>query len=61
METVKPYDEQMQEIFTIAEEHFGSDYFERLDKLVEEINEDEELPKYSLTVNYKGAFYACEE
>jgi hypothetical protein len=60
MEVTKSYEEQKQELFDIAEEKFGRDYFEQLELLTKEYTE-EEMSKYSLTVNYKGAFYAIEE
>ncbi len=62
MENIKSYEDQKQEILKIAEDNFGNEYFQQLDRLTKDyIEEEEEAPKYSLTVNYKGAFYAYEE
>lgn len=61
MENIKSYEDQKQEILKIAEDNFGNEYFQQLDRLTKDYIEEEETPKYSLTVNYKGAFYACEE
>jgi len=60
MKVVKSYEEQKQELLDIAKDRFGNDYFQQLDLLTKEYDE-EEMPKYSLTVSYKGAFYAGEE
>ena len=58
----KTYEEDKLEILKIAEDTFGQDYLEQLDKLSQDYSsEEEETQGYSLTVNHKGAFYACEE
>ncbi len=60
MENIKSYEDQKQEILKIAEDNFGNDYFQKLDSFIKDYIE-EETPRYSLTANFKGAFYACEE
>ncbi len=60
METSLTYEEQKQEILEIAEKRFGEEYFEQLGKLLQGYFK-EEAPSYTIVVNNKGAFYACEE
>jgi len=57
------YENQKQEVMQVAEEHFGKAYFEKLDKILSEIeNTDiEKKFEYTITVNNKGAFYAYEK
>ena len=58
----KSYEEEIQDIFKIAEDNFGSEYFKQLDKLSRDYSSNEqESQNYSLIVNHKGAFYACED
>ena len=58
----KTYEEQKEDILKIAEDYFGNDFFERLDKLSRDYSSEEEKPQeYSLTLNHKGAFYASTE
>ena len=60
MEVTKSFEEQKQELLDIAEEQFGRDYLQQLELLTKEYTE-EEIPKFTLTVSHKGAFYASEE
>jgi hypothetical protein len=58
----KTLEEEKQEILKIAEDNFGNEYFDKLNKLTEYLSSEEEKYKgYSLTVNYEGAFYASEK
>ncbi|MCD4695556.1 MAG: hypothetical protein K8S16_04875 [Bacteroidales bacterium] len=55
------YEAEKQDIIKIAEEHFGNDYLEQLEKLSQDNDQDDNMQNYSLIVNHKGAFYACEK
>jgi len=57
----KSYETEKQDLLKIAEEHFGNEYFEQLEKLSQEIEKEDNEQNYSLFVNHKGAFYACEK
>jgi len=46
------------ELIAMAEDRFGKDFFDQLDKLTESYLENEEAINYTLTTNYEGAFYA---
>lgn len=52
---------EKQSVIDIAEEQFGRDYFDKLDKMMQDYLDDEETLDYSLTTNYEGAFYAYTE
>ena len=51
-------EKEMENLIKIAENHFGKNYFEMLDKLTETYVENNETINYTLTTNYEGAFYA---
>ncbi len=55
------YEEQKQSVLQIAEDKFGKYYFQQLDQLIADFAKEEESPSYTVIVNYKGAFNACEE
>jgi len=59
----KIYEDQKQEILEFAENKFGKDYFDILEKLSQDlINEDDtSSSNYTLTVNHQGAFYASKK
>ncbi|MEI6883557.1 MAG: hypothetical protein WCO02_03665 [Bacteroidota bacterium] len=61
MENVMTYEEQKQSVLQIAEDKFGKYYFQQLDQLIADFAKEEESPSYTVIVNYKGAFNACEE
>ena len=61
MEETKTLEEQKEELFEIAENRFGKEYFEKLNNLVKEYLVEEEFPKYSITVTYDGVFNASKE
>ena len=48
-------------LIELAENRFGKDYFDQLDKLTESFLEQEEAINYTITTNYEGAFYAYAE
>lgn len=48
-------------LIELAENRFGKDYFDRLDKLTESFLEQDEAINYTITTNYEGAFYAYAE
>lgn len=52
---------EKQAVIDIAEEQFGRDYFDKLDKMMQDYLDEEETLDYSLTTNYEGAFYAYAE
>lgn len=52
---------EKQAVIDIAEEQFGRDYFDKLDKMMQDYLDEEETLDYSITTNYEGAFYAYAE
>lgn len=54
------YEIEMQELIDIANNKFGSDFFERLEELSKDYNKEykPENYKYSLKVSSIGAFHA---
>lgn len=56
----KSLEQEKEDILKIAERRFGKEYFEKLNKLSQDLllennsNQDD----YELIVNHKGAFYA---
>ncbi|MBO7445653.1 MAG: hypothetical protein J6T86_04510 [Bacteroidales bacterium] len=52
---------EKQAVIDIAEEQFGRDFFDKLDKMMQDYLDEEETLDYSLTTNYEGAFYAYAE
>lgn len=59
----KTLEHQKQELLDFTEDVFGKEYFEKLDKLSQDllIKEEKKLPDFTVTVSYKGAFYASQE
>ena len=57
----KTYEEEKQDIIKIAEDNFGKEFFEKLVKMAEDFSSGKQKSQgYTLSVNYKGAFYASE-
>jgi hypothetical protein len=57
------FENELQEMIHSAEDTFGKEFFERIEKLTQEESPDSEenYVKYILKTTNKGAFYACEE
>ena len=55
------YANEMQELINIANNKFGSDYFERLEELSKDYSQETEPEnyRYSLKISNIGAFHAC--
>lgn len=54
-------EKEKEDIIEIAENKFGKEYFDKLDKLTQVFLENDEVVNYTLTTNYEGAFYAYTE
>ena len=59
----KQLESQKQDLIESAEIAFGKEYFERINKLSQDLllREEEKDAGFTLTVNYQGAFYAGKE
>ncbi len=59
----KQLEAQKQDLIDSAEIAFGKEYFERIEKLSEDLllMDEEKDAGFTLTVNYQGAFYAGQE
>jgi hypothetical protein len=55
------YANEMQELINIANNKFGSDYFDKLEELTKDYSQESEPDnyRYSLKINNIGAFNAC--